>query len=365
MSAIIFSFLISTLTCFFIIRYSHLHGHLISDPVKGGPQKFHTHPTPRIGGVAIVAGMLAAAGIFIWQEKPFAIETLLLLGCSMPAFLSGFAEDITKKVGALWRLLFTMVAVCMAFFLLDAKLTRVSLPFVDSWLAFVPFSLALTMIAVAGISNAMNIIDGFNGLAAGVSLLVFVSLSYVSFKVGDFYLLFLCLAMIGVIIGFFIWNYPNGLIFLGDGGAYFIGFVIAVTSVLLVNRHSEVSPWFPMLLVIYPVWETLFSIYRKKVLRGQSPGVPDGLHFHMIIYKRILQWTVGKKEAKHLIKRNAMTSPYLWMLSLISIIPAVLFWQNTIVLMVFVVLFMLCYLWLYWQIVRFKAPRWLVWKGKG
>lgn len=67
MSAIIFSFLISALTCLFIIRYSHLHGNLISDPVKGGPQKFHTRPTPRVGGVAIVAGMLVSVGIFIFS----------------------------------------------------------------------------------------------------------------------------------------------------------------------------------------------------------------------------------------------------------------------------------------------------------
>mgnify|MGYP001051147668 CR=1 FL=1 len=364
MTAIILSFLISTLTCFFIIRYSHLHKHLTSDPVKGGPQKFHTRPTPRISGVAIVAGMLASAGIFMWQERPFVTETLLLLGCSLPAFLSGLAEDITKKVGALWRLFFTIVAACLAFFLLDAKLTRVSLPFVDNWLLFMPFSLLLTIVAVAGVSNAVNIIDGFNGLATGVSLLIFGSLSYVSFKVNDFFLLFLCLSMIGAIIGFFIWNYPNGMIFLGDGGAYFIGFVIAVVSVLLVNRHPEVSPWFPMLLVAYPVWETMFSIYRKKFIRGQSPGMPDGLHFHMIVYKRLLQWTVGKKEAKYFTRRNAMTSPYLWMLSLFSIIPAVLFWQNTSILMVFVVLFILMYLWIYWRIVKFKTPKWLVRKGR-
>lgn len=365
MLAIIFSFLISTLTCLFIIRYSYLYGHLISDPVKGGPQKFHTRLTPRIGGVAIMAGMIMSAGIFIWQKKIFATETLLLLGCSMPAFLSGLSEDITKRVGVLWRLLLTMVAACLAFFLLDAGFTRLSLPFVDSWLAFIPFSLLLTMVAVAGVSHAINIIDGYNGLAGVIATFILVALAYVSFKVNDLFLLFLCLSMLGAVAGFLIWNYPNGMIFLGDSGAYFIGFVIAVVSVLLVNRHPEVSPWFPMLLVIYPVGETLFSIYRKKFLRGQSPGMPDGLHFHMIVYKRLLQWTVGKKSAKYLTKRNAMTSPYLWVLSLFSIIPAVLFWQNTLILMVFVVLFMLFYLWLYWQIVKFRTPRWLVWRSKG
>lgn len=359
MFTIILSFLISTLTCLFIIRYSHLHIHFTSDPVKGGPQKFHTRPTPRIGGVAIMAGVIMSAGIFIWQEKPFAAETLLLLGCSMPAFLSGLSEDITKRVGALWRLILTMVAACLAFFLLDAGLTRLSLPFVDRWLAFMPFSLLLTMVAVAGVSHAINIIDGYNGLAGVIGVFILGALAYISFKVSDIFLLFLCLSMLGAVAGFLIWNYPNGMIFLGDSGAYFMGFVIAVVSVLLVNRHPEVSSWFPMLLVVYPIWETLFSIYRKKLLRGQSPGMPDGLHFHMIVYKRLLQWTVGKKDAKYLIRRNAMTSPYLWVFSLFSIIPAVLFWQKTTILVIFVIIFILLYLWLYWRIVRFRTPRWL------
>lgn len=359
MTAIIFSFLISALTCLLLIRYSHLHGNMTSDPVNGGPQKFHTRPTTRIGGVAIMAGVVASAGIFIWQKRPFAEGMLLLLGCSMPAFLGGIAEDITKRMGVLRRLLLTMAAACLAFFLLDAGLTRLSLPFVDDWLTFMPFSLILTMIAVTGISNAVNIIDGFNGLAGVISAFILGALAYVSLQVNDYFLLLLCLSMLAATTGFLIWNYPNGMIFLGDGGAYFVGFVIAVASVLLVNRHSEVSPWFPMLLVVYPVWETLFSAYRR-FLSKKPIGMPDALHFHSIVYKRLLQWTLGKKEAKNFIRRNAMTAPYLWGLSLFSIIPAVLFWKNTAVLVIFVVVFILLYLRLYLRIVRFKTPKWLI-----
>jgi UDP-N-acetylmuramyl pentapeptide phosphotransferase/UDP-N-acetylglucosamine-1-phosphate transferase len=363
MIAIIFSFLMATLMCFFIIRYSHLHTHVTTDPIKGGPQKFHTHPTPRIGGVAILVGMIVSTVIFALQEKPFVKEMLLLIVCSLPAFLSGFAEDITKKVGATIRLLFTMVSAIMAFLLLDVKITRLSLPIVDNLLSFIPFSLVLTMIAVAGLSHAINIIDGFNGLVSGVALLTFTSLAYVSFKVNDSFLLFVCLIMCAVIVGFFIWNYPNGMIFLGDGGAYLIGFVIAIVSVLLVNRHSEVSPWFPMLLVVYPVWETVFSVYRR--FQNKKPvGIPDALHLHSLVYKRLLQFLVGKKKAKIIVKRNAMTSPYLWMLSLVAIIPAVFFWQHTVILFFFTVAFILLYQWLYFKIIKFKTPQWLIQRKK-
>ena len=87
----------------------------------------------------------------------------------------------------------------------------------------------------------------------------------------------ICLA--GATAGFLVWNYPRGLIFAGDGGAYLWGVVIAMASVLLVQRHALVSPWFPMLLLIYPVWETLFSIYRKLgarpvARRGRRAALP-------------------------------------------------------------------------------------------
>lgn len=170
----------------------------------------------------------------------------------------------------------------------------------------------------------------------------------------------LCFAATGAVLGFLVWNFPRGMIFAGDGGAYLIGFLIAELSVLLVARHPQVSPWFPLLLVIYPVFETLFSIYRKKFLRGMSPGMPDGLHLHMLVYKRLVRWMVGSREARHLTRRNSMTSPYLWALSSLSVAPAMLFWNNTTVLMVCVGVFVLTYLYLYRMIIRFRSPRWMV-----
>ena len=347
-----------------IIRYNHLHNRFTGDHPDITPQKFHTLAVPRIGGISVMLGGLISTGFMSLKGNPLLNEFSILLICSLPAFFSGLLEDITKRVGVVTRLLLTMVAAVMGFFILEGELTRLSLPFVDKWLSFMPLSLALTIVAVAGVSHAINIIDGYNGLAGVVSALILVALAYVSYKVGDSFLLAACVSAIGAVLGFLVWNYPNGLIFLGDGGAYLLGFIIAEVSILLVNRHQEVSPWFPMLLVVYPVWETIFSIYRKKFIRGQSPGLPDGLHFHMMVYKRLLQWAIGRKEAKQLLHRNAMTSPYLWGLSLFAVIPAVLFWRHTIALACFIVIFIALYLWLYWKIVRFKTPKWLIRREK-
>ena len=149
------------------------------------------------------------------------------------------------------------------------------------------------------------------------------------------------------------------LIFLGDGGAYFLGFFIAELAILLLHRNPGVSPMFPLLVCIYPVFETLFSIYRRVMLRGQPAGMPDGIHLHSLIYRRFIRWSIGKQSMRSAARRNSMTSPYLWMLCMASVVPAMLFWDSTPLLGAFVVLFGLTFTALYWRIVRFKLPRWV------
>lgn len=135
-------------------------------------------------------------------------------------------------------------------------------------------------------------------------------------------------------------------------------------ALLLAIRNPEVSSWYAALLLIYPAFETLFSAYRRVFLRGKSPAVPDGIHLHSLIFRRIVRWTVGRREARALMKRNSMTSPYLWLFSLTAVIPATLFWKYTGVLIFFCLLFVVSYVWLYARIVRFKSPRWLIVRKK-
>src|SRR5450830_1816251 len=225
---------------------------------------------------------------------------------------------------------------------------------------YIWLTLPLTILSVAGIANAINIIDGFNGLASVVTICMLLSLGYVALQVNDMFVLVAALMVAGATAGFLVWNYPAGLIFLGDGGAYFLGFMLGELSILLVMRNPQVSTWYPALLLIYPVFETLFSVYRRFFLRGKSPGMPDGIHLHSLIFRRLVLWAVGPRDARALTRRNSLTSPYLWLLSLMAVVPATLFWRHTGVLMVFSLVFIATYLWLYVRIVRFKAPRWMI-----
>jgi UDP-N-acetylmuramyl pentapeptide phosphotransferase/UDP-N-acetylglucosamine-1-phosphate transferase len=353
------AFLVSAVATLLIIRYQHLHGHFSGDHDNGGVQKFHVGSVPRIGGMGIALGLVAVALLLHFRGQGVGQSFALLLLASMPAFLGGLVEDFTKRVGVLPRLLLTMCAALLGFWLLGALLYRSDVEWVDAFLAISGMGILVTAMTVAGVANAINIIDGFNGLASMVSVMILGALGYVSFVLGDHLLWNVCIGSIGAIFGFFVWNYPRGLIFLGDGGAYLIGFLIGEVAVLLVARHTEVSPWFPLLLVIYPVFETLFSVYRRKVLQGVSPGQPDGLHLHTLIYRRMVRWATGENPAIR-ARQNAATSPYLWLLCSASVLPALLFWRNTPALMACVVGFMVLYVWLYWRIVRFRAPGLLV-----
>jgi UDP-N-acetylmuramyl pentapeptide phosphotransferase/UDP-N-acetylglucosamine-1-phosphate transferase len=320
---------------------------------------------PRVGGAAILFGLLAVALWAMIVSRAIGREMLLVIACGLPPLVAGLLEDVTKQVGVRTRLLATALAGVLAFFLLGAQLREVQMPGLDWLMGFTAFSLLFTVVAVSGVANAVNIIDGFNGLASAVCAITLLSLAYVGWQVGDALVVSMALAGVGALLGFLLWNWPRGLIFLGDGGAYFVGYLVAVLSFLLVARHrGVVSPWYPMLLFIYPVFETLFSIWRRKVVRGSSPGLPDGLHLHQLVFRRLVRWAVGRRDAASLTLRNSLTAPYLWLLSCLAAVPATLFWRYPFVLMGFVALFCITYVWLYLRLVRFRALRFLMLRSR-
>jgi UDP-N-acetylmuramyl pentapeptide phosphotransferase/UDP-N-acetylglucosamine-1-phosphate transferase len=359
MLSVVVSFITAFFATLFIVKLSRNMKKML-DHDLAGVQKIHARPVPRIGGLAIYAATFTGTAVTFWRTPEVGAWVFLLVLCASLAFGCGIVEDFTKQVSAMRRLLLTMISVVIGYYVMDAKIVRIDIPLVDAWLKYAWIALPLTVLAVAGIANAINIIDGFNGLASVVSIFMLLSMAYVAFLVGDFHVMAACLILIGAIAGFFVWNYPNGLIFLGDGGAYFIGFMLGELAVLLVVRNKDVSAWYAVLLMIYPVFETIFSIYRRKFIRGVSPGLPDGIHLHMLVFKRLVRWTIGKRDAHALTRRNSLTAPYLWLLSLTAVIPATLFWRYQWVLVAFSLLFVITYVWLYTQIVRFKSPQWMI-----
>jgi UDP-GlcNAc:undecaprenyl-phosphate GlcNAc-1-phosphate transferase len=282
-----------------IVRYNPLHLAVTGDRPGGAPQKVHDVATPRIGGLAVVAGMVTAGIAGTVSGVVMAPFLWLMVAALLPAFLGGFAEDVTGRVGVAPRLLMTLVSAVIAFGWLGAALYRSDVQWLNVAFSYWPLSLAGTLFAVAGLAHGMNIIDGYHGLSAGVGALALLGLACVAHRIGDLQLASVGLAAAGAYTGFLLLNYPLGKIFLGDGGAYLLGTTLAILSAQLVGRHTDVSPWFPLVLVVYPVWETLFSMMRRALLHRTPLGAPDARHLHSLVYR-----LVGR--------RNALTALPFW-----------------------------------------------------
>ena len=359
MSFFIIAFLTSLMATLVVVRSAALHA-WSADTDFNGPQKFHSRAVPRIGGLGVLVAVVVTGVFANFAQADAAARFWLLVACGMPAFVLGIAEDLTKAVAARWRLLATCISAGLAVWLLDAVILRTDIPGVDQLIVWFPAAIALTLLCVTGVANAVNIIDGFNGLASMCVMMMLLGIAYVAFQTGDGFVASTALIAAGAVLGFFVWNFPAGLIFLGDGGAYFLGFLLAELSVLLLARNAVVSPIFPLLLCAYPIFETIFTMYRRRVLRGVATAQPDGIHLHTLIHRRLIRLNFGPGIGeRRRTQRNSMTSPYLWLLCLLSIIPSVLWWNSTRILSIFLLLFIVLYVFLYWRIVRFRTPRWL------
>ena len=251
-------------------------------------------------------------------------------------------------------------------------ITRLDLPLVDGWLAYLPFALPLTWFMVVGACNAFNLIDGTNGLAGGSALLMFAGVAIVAWHVGDMLILVQALAMAGALVGFLLWNYPKGKVFLGDAGAYFTGFMYAQLSIQLATRHADVSAWFVIALAAYPIVETLYSIFRRRVLRHAAAMQPDIRHLHSLLYVYFLHTPkqplsmerrldvaarpyTGKERRQPQRRANAHVAPRLWLHVAVCLVAALYFHENTPVLIGLTLLYGAFYWWCYRDAARLNG----------
>ena len=345
---ILAAFLTSLITILIILRFNEFHLKFSGDFDLTSPQKFHKYTVPRIGGIGIFFSLLIAIALMPNKISASTIEINLLLS-SIPAFAIGVVEDLTKSIRILPRFLFIILSAILFVYLLSIQITSLDIPYLDIIFSLWGVGAVFTVFAITGLTNAYNLIDGFNGLASMTGILTLLVIALASFLVNDMLITHLCLAMVGSLSGFFIFNYPKGNIFLGDGGAYLIGFWIAGLSVLFAVRHQEISPWFCLVVNIYPITETLFTIYRRIIHQGISPGKSDGLHLHTLIYRRLIIRSYQIEKSNF---RNSRTAPYLWLIAVLGMLPAILWPQSSKILMFFSLIFIVCYVLLYVKIVK-------------
>lgn len=305
-----------------LVLTKHHHGHLTMDSDLG-VQKFHVHPTPRVGGVGIYLGLVLAWTLAAESGTRQMLGVILLAG--IPALLCGLLEDVTKRVGVKPRLLATMASGILAWMITGTALTRVNIPGIDTIVALAPVGVLFTAFAVGGIANAINIIDGFHGLASGTSIIALLALATIAAQAGDPALAVVCLLVAAAVAGFWLVNYPWGKLFLGDGGAYFAGFAIAWIAVLLPMRNAQVSVWAGLLVCAYPVIEVLYSVARRYHQR-QSPGAPDSRHLHSLIKIEVIR---KRLPGANKVLQNAAVSPFVWAFALVPALLAVALYDNS------------------------------------
>jgi UDP-N-acetylmuramyl pentapeptide phosphotransferase/UDP-N-acetylglucosamine-1-phosphate transferase len=338
------AFLASFMLCIAVVLTKRWHGAFSMDTTDG-IQKFHSVPTPRIGGIPIVLALVIA-----WGKSSAEIQTLLapILFAGMPAFLFGIAEDLTKQISVIQRLLATMTSGLLAWWITDYSLTRLDIWGVDLLMQFTLFSVIFTAFAVGGVANSINIIDGFNGYASLTCTIAFIGFGLIAFQVGDQNLAIVSLILAASVWGFFWVNWPFGKLFLGDGGAYFLGFALAWIAVLLIERNPSVSAFSALVICILPITEVLFSIFRRKV-RNDHPGKPDSLHFHSLLQRRYMcRWFVNWPS----LAINSLVGILMGLMSLFSAFIANVMYGDTLCCVIIILLFVLGYVTVFARMVR-------------
>lgn len=295
-----------------------------------GVQSMHLRQTPRVGGLAIF-GALALSEIFaplsITSQYADFIKAAGLL------FAVGLLEDLGFHVSPLKRLIAAAAASLLAIWFLGVWLPRAGIPGLDAVVAHWAVGIPLTVLVTAGIANGFNLIDGVHGLAPMTAIVAAVAMSIISDQAGYPVMVHLAIMLAAVVLGFFLVNYPRGLIFLGDAGAYTLGFVLSWFGIAILLNVPEASPWAILLVLFWPVADTALAIYRRS-RRKANAMAPDRLHVHQMVMRALEICILGRKR-RHIA--NPLTTLLLAPFVIAPPVVGVMFWDQTIISFVAVI----------------------------
>jgi len=313
------------------------------------PQRIHSGEVPRIGGIAIVAGLCAGMA---WAAPALGNSAVLLwwLAGLAPVAGVGLIEDLTQRIRPRIRLLWMLLGSLLWLIGTGYALNRLGVPGVDLLMAWPVVGVAFSVFACLGAINAYNIIDGLNGLLAGVAAFSLLAIAIVAGQVGDTLVLQGAVCLMLALAGWLPFNWPRARLFAGDGGAYCIGFVTVTLLFALVARNPQVSPWFGLSAAALPVAETLYSMWRR-FRTGMKAMEPDQSHLHQLLRHRV-HWNRSRSllqkeglighQAVAALRRslhlhgelparapNGSVSPLLWSLHGVAALIGVLLYEST------------------------------------
>ncbi|MFB0554264.1 MAG: glycosyltransferase family 4 protein [Phycisphaerae bacterium] len=251
-----------------------------------GARHMHTKPISHIGGVAILLSMMPLTVCVLFLSnvigdafRAILLKVMVLLSAAAFIFLVGLIDDIkTKGLRARIKFLAQLIAaiaVCAVGIRIRAVVFADWLTLDFGWLSW-----PITLLWIVGITNAVNLSDGLDGLAAGISTVVCGVIAIFAIYIGQRVMAVLMLAMLGSLTGFLFFNFNPARIFMGDCGSMFLGFTIASSSVLCNAKSSTLVGFaLPVIALGIPIFDTFFSMLRR-FLERRSIFAPDRRHFH-------------------------------------------------------------------------------------
>lgn len=263
-----------------------IHGLLAIGFAQGNtaqPQHHHTHTgvIPRIGGVGIVTGFAASYLLTYFyldfKDNQSLIHYMVFLGAAL-AFLMGFVDDM-RPLGAKLKLL-VQIAIGLLSWKCGLSIERFAIPFTGLQFELGIIGLGLTVFWFVAIMNLINLIDGLDGLAGGVGLMLMLLLAYLGYDKGASFTMILALGMVGSILGFLFHNFPPAKVYMGDAGAYMIGYVIAALSLINSEKGAVAAALIaPVLALALPIIDVAFALFRRWI-KGLPLFRPDKEHIH-------------------------------------------------------------------------------------
>jgi UDP-GlcNAc:undecaprenyl-phosphate/decaprenyl-phosphate GlcNAc-1-phosphate transferase len=269
---IFLTFLLSFVTVMMITPLIKMVAIKVGAIDKPNYRKVHHTLMPRLGGLAIYIGFLVGF-LFLKPYSPFN-SAILIGGCLM--IVVGVLDDLFE-LSAKWKLLAQILAASIVI-AGGVHVEFINLPF-DGRLELGWYGIPLTLLWIVGITNAINLIDGLDGLAAGVSSIVLLTLSLIAFMMGNWFVVAIGLILLGSTIGFLYYNFYPAEIFMGDTGALFLGFMIAVISLLGFKNVTLFSLLIPVIILGVPISDTFFAIIRR-IINNNPLSQPDKSHIH-------------------------------------------------------------------------------------
>ncbi len=281
-SAMVAAFIVSCISMTWIIRISRKHK-LFDAPDE---RKIHTKKISRLGGIGIFLGFVVSVGfspliLGLWLRSPFVVYTkilpkILFIIPTLLIFFVGLSDDFLK-VKAIWKLLIQIIA---AIFIIaaGARIEALTIPFINRTIQFGYWSWPITLIWIIGITNAMNLIDGMDGLSSTIGIISFAVYGLIFMLTNHFMLSVVSFVFVGTLLGYLMFNFPPARIFMGDSGSLVMGFLLAVLP-LVAEPDSGTILYLPVTLLLIPILD-VFSAISRRIKKRISFTTPDKEHIH-------------------------------------------------------------------------------------